>query len=287
MNANLASEVITRTSTGEAALFWVLAAVAVAGAIGVVAAPKAVHSAMFLAATMIALAVLYIAQGAVFLGVVQVVVYTGAVMMLFLFVLMVIGVDSAESLAETIRGHRIAAAVVGSGFGILLIVGIGGVTISPSADRPARSPATDNVTGLAVLIFNRYLWAFEITSALLITAAVGAMVFAHRQRSARRKTQRELAIERFRPGGHPTTLPNPGVFAHNNAVNVAALLPDGSPALRSVSAVLRPRTIRPTPNGTRSATRAHLQLVAPLPDSSPDWVDDWMSTPERGVRDES
>ena len=85
------------TSTTEAVLFWVLGTVAVLGAIGVVAAPKAVYSAMFLATTMIVLAIFYIAQGALFLGVVQVVVYTGAVMMLFLFVLMLIGVDSSDA----------------------------------------------------------------------------------------------------------------------------------------------------------------------------------------------
>ena len=118
------------TSTAEAVLFWVLGTVAVLGAIGVVAAPKAVYSAMFLATTMIVLAVFYIAQGALFLGVVQVVVYTGAVMMLFLFVLMLIGVDSSESLVETIRGQRIAAIVVGVGFGVLLIAGIGSVSVS-------------------------------------------------------------------------------------------------------------------------------------------------------------
>ena len=88
---------------------------------------------MFLAATMIALAMIYVAQDALFLGVVQVVVYTGAVMMLFLFVLMLIGVDSSESLVETIRGQRIAAVVAGLGFGVLLIAGIG--TLSARASR--------------------------------------------------------------------------------------------------------------------------------------------------------
>ncbi|MCH9733750.1 MAG: NADH-quinone oxidoreductase subunit J, partial [Actinomycetia bacterium] len=97
------------TSTSEAILFWILAVVSVVGAIGVVASPKAVYSAIALAGTMIALAVLYIVQDAPFLGVVQVVVYTGAVMMLFLFVLMLIGVDSSESLVETLRGQRVAA----------------------------------------------------------------------------------------------------------------------------------------------------------------------------------
>ena len=122
--------------TTEAVTFWVLAVVAVAGAIGVVAAPKAVYSAIFLATTMISLAVLYVAQDALFLGVVQVVVYTGAVMMLFLFVLMLIGVDSSESLVETIRGQRIAAAVAGVGFGILLIAGIGTLSTSAGIRRP-------------------------------------------------------------------------------------------------------------------------------------------------------
>ena len=111
--AAAAADAAGHTSTAEAVLFWVLGTVAVLGAIGVVAAPKAVYSAMFLATTMIVLAVFYIAQDALFLGVVQVVVYTGAVMMLFLFVLMLIGVDSSESLVETIRGQRVAAIVVG------------------------------------------------------------------------------------------------------------------------------------------------------------------------------
>ena len=96
-------------AAGESVLFWILATVAVAGALGVVAAPRAVYSALCLAATMVSLAVLYMAQGAVFLGVGQIVVYTGAVMMLFLFVVMLIGVESSDSLVERIRGHRVAA----------------------------------------------------------------------------------------------------------------------------------------------------------------------------------
>jgi NADH-quinone oxidoreductase subunit J len=243
--AALPAEGAGHTSTTEAVLFWVLGLIAVAAAIGVVAAPKAVYSAMFLATTMISLAVFYIAQGALFLGVVQVVVYTGAVMMLFLFVLMLIGVDSAESLVETIRGQRIAAIVVGIGFGVLLIAGIGSVSTGGFTGL-AQANDNGNVQGLATLIFTNYLWAFELTGALLITAALGAMVLAHRERFERRKTQRELAQERFRPGGHPTTLPNPGVYARNNAVDMAALLPDGSPAELSVSALLQKRTVGQT-----------------------------------------
>ena len=227
--------------TGEAVTFWVLGTVSVLGAIAMVAAPKAVYSAMFLASTMISLAVLYIAQDAVFLGVVQVVVYTGAVMMLFLFVLMLIGVDSADSLVETIRGQRIAAMVAGIGFGIAVIAGIG--SLGASFVGLEHANRAGNVQGLAALIFTRYLWAFETTSALLITAALGAMVLTHRERFERRKTQRELAIERFAGGGHPTPRPNPGVYARHNAVDIPAKLPDGSDADMSVSAILPRRSV--------------------------------------------
>jgi NADH-quinone oxidoreductase subunit J len=247
--AAIAADSAGHTTTAEAVLFWVLGTLAVIAAIGVVAAPKAVYSAMFLATTMIVLAVFYIAQDAEFLGVVQVVVYTGAVMMLFLFVLMLIGVDTSESLQETIRGQRIAAIVVGLGFGILLIAGIGNVSVTGFTGL-AQANAGGNVQGLAALIFTKYLWAFELTGALLITAALGAMVLAHRERFERRKTQRELAAERFRPGGHPTTLPNPGVYARHNAVDVPARLPDGRGSELSVSAILQQRTV-PTNGDSR------------------------------------
>ncbi|ABM12697.1 NADH-quinone oxidoreductase subunit J [Mycolicibacterium vanbaalenii] len=233
---------------GEAVLFWVFAVVSVTGALGVVAAPKAVYSAISLATTMIALAVLYIAQDAPFLGVVQIVVYTGAVMMLFLFVLMLIGVDSSESLVETLRGQRVAAIVVGLGFGVLLVAGVGNVSATGFVGLD-QANEDGNVEGLAALIFTKYLWAFELTGALLITAALGAMVLAHRERFERRKTQRELAAERFAPGGHPTTLPNPGVYARHNAVDVPARLPDGSGSELSVSAILQ---VRPVPSDSDS-----------------------------------
>ena len=222
----------------EAVAFWVLGAISLAGAIGVVIAPKAVYSALCLASTMIALAILYVAQEALFLGVVQIVVYTGAVMMLFLFVLMLIGVDSAQSLVETIRGQRVAGVLAGLGFGVLLIAGIGSAATQPFAGL-AQANANGNVQGLAELIFTRNLWAFELTSALLITAALGAMLLAHRERLERRLTQRELAVERFRGDFRATPMPNPGVFARQNAVDTPALLPDGSVADDSISSVLR------------------------------------------------
>jgi len=238
----------------EVIAFWALGAVAVAGAVGVVAAPKAVYSALCLAATMIALAILYVTQDALFLGVVQIVVYTGAVMMLFLFVLMLVGVDSSDSLVETLRGQRIASLAAGVGFGILLVAGIGTLSATGFTGL-AEANREGNVQGLAALIFTKYLWAFELTSALLITAALGAMVLTHRERFERRKTQRELAEERFRDigahGSYPTTLPSSGVYARHNAVDIPARLPDGSAAENSVSAILVPRSPSDGPGGAR------------------------------------
>jgi NADH-quinone oxidoreductase subunit J len=109
-----------------------------------------------------------------------------------------------------------------------------------------------NVAGLAQLLFTKYVFAFEVTSALLITAALGAMVLAHRERLVPKPSQAELARKRMQDyashGRHPGPMPNPGVFARHNAVDTPALLPDGSQAESSVSRVLSARGgVRPTP----------------------------------------
>ncbi|WP_371660388.1 NADH-quinone oxidoreductase subunit J [Streptomyces sp. NBC_00280] len=228
------------TSTGEAFQFWVLGTVAVAGALCTVFMRRAVHSALCLAGTMIILAVFYLANGAYFLGVVQIVVYTGAIMMLFLFVVMLVGVTAADSLTETIKGQRWLALLCGLGFGILLVAGVGNASLKEFAGL-GQANANGNVEGLAALIFTKYVFAFEITGALLITAAVGAMVLTHRERTERAKTQREMAEERVRDGKHLPPLPAPGVYARHNAVDVAGLLPDGTPAELSVMQTLRQR----------------------------------------------
>ncbi|MFC5799427.1 NADH-quinone oxidoreductase subunit J [Streptomyces formicae] len=229
-------------STGEAVQFWVLGTVAVLGALGTVLMKKAVHSALCLAGTMIVLAVFYLANGAYFLGVVQIVVYTGAIMMLFLFVVMLVGVTAADSLKETIKGQRWWAALCGLGFGILLIAGIGNASLGPgSFIGLGQANAGGNVEGLAALIFTKYVFAFEITGALLISAAVGAMVLTHRERTERASTQRELAEQRVREGKHLPPLPAPGVYARHNAVDIAGLLPDGTASQLSVSKTLRDR----------------------------------------------
>jgi NADH-quinone oxidoreductase subunit J len=228
------------TSTGEAFQFWILGTVAVLGALGTVFMKRAVHGALCLAGTMIILAVFYLANGAYFLGVVQIIVYTGAIMMLFLFVVMLVGVTAADSLKETIKGQRWLALLCGLGFGILLTAGIGNATLT-EFNGLAQANANGNVEGLAALIFTKYVFAFEITGALLITAAIGAMVLTHRERTERAKTQRELSEERVREGKHVPPLPAPGVYARHNAVDIAGLLPDGTPSDLTVSKTLRER----------------------------------------------
>lgn len=224
MTATLAAQ-----NTGEAAVFWICGALAVLGALGMLFSRKAVHSALFLAMTMINLAILYVSLSAPFLGMVQIIVYTGAIMMLFLFVLMVVGVDASDSLIETVKGQRAAAIVFGLGFGVLLVGMLGQAQMPEGSLDEANSVRGGNVEGLAELIFTQYVFAFEVTAALLITAALGALVLTHQEHHRPRPTQRDLSQARFR-GEDPSQLPPPGVYARHNAVDTPALLPDGSTA---------------------------------------------------------
>ena len=233
----------TPTNTGEAIVFWVCAVLSVLGAFGLITSRKAVHSALWMALTMISLAVLYISNAAPFLGMVQVIVYTGAVMMLFLFVIMVVGVDASDSLIETIKGQRWTAILLGLALILILVWGLGSSLAGiPAAGLEfANREDGGNVPGIAHLIFTDYLVVFEVTSALLITAALGAMVLAHREHWKPKPTQEELSKARFLGTEHPGNRPNPGIYARHNAVDTPALLPDGSPTELSIPGPLRAR----------------------------------------------
>jgi len=225
--------------------FWVLAPIMVAAALGILFSRKAVHAALLLAVVMISLAILYAVQDAPFLFVVQIIVYTGAILMLFLFVLMLVGVDAADSVVETIPGQRVTAVLLGLGFGTILTLGIAQVTFRVAG--LAEANADGNVEGLAGLLFSSYVLAFQVTAALLITAALGAMVLAHRERLTPKLSQADLARQRMRDyaetGKHLGPLPAPGVFARHNSVDTPALLPDGSVAEASISRVLAARGV--------------------------------------------
>jgi len=220
-------------------VFWILAVLSVGAALAMILVRRAVHCAIMLAVVMLCLATMYAMLGAPFLAFVQIIVYTGAVLMLFLFVIMLIGISSADSIVETIKGQRMAAGLAAIGLFVVLILTIGHAAIGPAAKTTAANGA-DNLTGLARLIFTTYVFPFEVTGALLITAAVGAMVLAHRERTTPKPTQRDLAAKRL-ASGHLAPDPAPGVYALHDAADRPALLPDGSTSELSVSRTLAPR----------------------------------------------
>jgi NADH-quinone oxidoreductase subunit J len=251
-----AAEAAAQVSTAEAVGFWILGSLAVIGGLGMVIARNAVHSALWLVVTMLCLGFLYVINQAPFLGAVQIIVYTGAIMMLFLFVLMLVGRDASDSLIETLRGQRVAAILLGVAFGVLVAVGLarslGGTAVVGLAEANAASGG--NVQGIARLLLTKYVFAFEITSALLITAAVGAMLLAHVERAKEDIADQVTRMKaRFRPGSYPGPKAGPGVYANTMSVAVAGRLPDGSDSERTLSPILPVRELterEAAPKGT-------------------------------------
>jgi NADH-quinone oxidoreductase subunit J len=245
---------MSNVSTAEAVGFWILASISVLGALGMVLARNAVHSALWLVVTMLCLGFMYVVNAAPFLGAVQIIVYTGAIMMLFLFVLMLVGRDASDSLIETLRGQRVAAIILGVGFAGLVGTGLSQALSDTATVGLAGANANGNVEGLAALLFTKYVFAFEVTSALLITAAVGAMVLAHVERDqADIADQVTRMTQRFRPGNYPGPKPGPGVYANTMSVAVPGKLPDGNGAERSISPILPVRELSASeaaPKGT-------------------------------------
>lgn len=224
-------------SGGEALLFWVLGPAAVLGALGLLFAPKAVHAAMSMALVMVSLGVFYIAQSAEFVGVIQIFVYSGAVMMLFLFVVMLVGVDSADSLVETLPGQRLGAYLFGLIFLGVIIASLSRVDF-PETIGLAAVQEEGSVTALAREIFSTQVFGFETLGALLVIAVMGAMVLAHHERLTPPISQRARSESTIRSGQWLSGKPNPGVYARHNAADTPALLPDGTPFEESVPRVL-------------------------------------------------
>jgi NADH-quinone oxidoreductase subunit J len=232
------------TNTDEVAretIYWILTFASIGAAVAMILVRRAVHSAIMLAVVMLCLATFYAMEGAPFLAFVQIIVYTGAVLMLFLFVLMLIGISSEDSITETIKGQRFWTAIAAIGFFVILILGVGHAALGP-ATPPNVASGNNNLTGLATLIFTSYVFPFEATGALLITAALGAMVLAHRERLTPKPTQRDLAARRL-ASGQLAPDPSPGVYALHDAADRPALLPDGSTSDASVSTALSQRAV--------------------------------------------
>lgn len=236
-------------SLGEAITFWVLAPISLAAALGMVLVRNAVHSALLLVSTMFCMAVLYLVQQAPFLGFVQIIVYTGAVMMLFLFVLMLVGRDSSDSVIEVLRGQRLVALLLGLGLAVLLVAGVSRslVAVEPVGLAAGGLGSGGNVAGLGQLIFTDYIFAFELTAALLMTAALGGFVLSAAQASGHAKRGQRATVEARLRGEHDriSPLPGPGVYATSNSIAVPALLPDGSIAPESISAIIESTPVPP------------------------------------------
>jgi NADH-quinone oxidoreductase subunit J len=177
----------------ELLVFAIAAAIILCGAVGVIVSSNPVHSALCLVATLFGVAVLFVGQDAHFLAAVQVIVYAGAIVVLFLFVIMLLGVDRSEDLeTEPLGGQRPMAAAAGAG---LLGLGLAALIIThrdfddvalgtKSVVGQLSGPGSDNVRKLGVALFTDYLFAFEITSVLLVIAVVAAVVLARRAATA-------------------------------------------------------------------------------------------------------
>lgn len=254
-------------STGEMILFGCVAVFMVACALGVLFFRKAAYAALSMVGVMLGLAVLYLTHGAAFLGTVQIVVYTGAIMMLFLFVIMMIGLGASDEYHLQGRGTILAAVMAGIGL-IVLALGIFGHTNMGTELAPSRvDPRSDApIENLATVLFTEHWFSMELAGALLITAAIGAMFLTHSDNLGVRTGQRGTAEAKMRAfkerGRHMGQLPAPGVYSHSNAVDVPALSGETlGPVTESVPRVVRVRGLERTLSQVDEDVAASLALV--------------------------
>jgi len=181
----------------EWAVFVIFTVAALAGAAGVVMARKPVHAALSLVLTLFSVAVFFVMQGAHFLAAVQVIVYAGAIVVLFLFVIMLLGIDKADVLDEPLPAQRPLAIAVGVALfaGVLLFAQITEPTGAPQGRGSAAEGDIANVERVATSLFTNFLWPFEITSALLVIAVVGAVVLARRGSAQPEEAQEHIGAD--------------------------------------------------------------------------------------------
>jgi NADH-quinone oxidoreductase subunit J len=187
--------------TLEAIIFFVAAALALGGAVGVVLGRNPVHCALLLVVTLVAVAIFFLLQEAQLVAAVQIIVYAGAIVVLFLFVIMLLGVDKTESLHDPIPYQRPAALTLGALLlaEIFLLAGRDWVTgarsVRGSATKPVDGVNIGNVERVARTLFTDFLWPFELTAALLVIAVVGSVVLARRSGQRAQLDEHERAIE--------------------------------------------------------------------------------------------
>ena len=177
-------------------VFWVFAPISVGSAIAMLFQRNAVHAALFLIVNFFTIAVFFLVLDAPFLFAVQIIVYAGAIMVLFLFVIMLLGVDRHESLVERIRGQRVGAIVLGLGVLAELVVAVhAGIGFSARASAAFDETVNrgGNTLALSRVLFRRYVFPFEATSVLLLVAAIAVMALASRRRRAITRAEQEAA----------------------------------------------------------------------------------------------
>ncbi|WP_244963284.1 NADH-quinone oxidoreductase subunit J [Actinomyces trachealis] len=244
MNAQLASALLPAAvsptgalSTGETLLFGATALVIVVCGVGVLTARRAVHAAINMIAIMICLAILYLANEAPFMGVTQVVVYTGAVMTLVMFVIMLVGVGGDEPTAGTSSPLQTPLAVLG-GLGLAACIGAAVLATDLRDVRGLQRGELATPQSLGLALFGEHVVIMEVTGLLLVVAALGALTLTHRDRIRPKTTQRELMEERMRAyakdGTHPGQKPVPGVYASTNTAAAPALAASGQVLTDSV-----------------------------------------------------
>lgn len=231
--------------SGEVILFALLTVVMLAAAIyGLLITRRAVHSAASMIIVMVGLAFMYTMLEAPFMGVVQVAVYTGAILMMFLFVLMMIGVDSAESAKDILPGQRILAGIAAAGTLVVLAV-IVLTNKYPEAVGLKEANGDSNPSAVAKGIFGSHLITMELAGALLVVAALGAMVLTHRESLRPAVTQEEIVEGKMRAyaesGRHPGQKPTTGVYAESNSAANPALSAEGKFLDEAVPRMLRAR----------------------------------------------
>ncbi|MDU0348575.1 NADH-quinone oxidoreductase subunit J [Actinomyces sp. MRS3W] len=230
-------------STGETILFAVVAVVMVICGIGLLTAKRAVVAAVNMIVIMIALAVAYIANEAPFLGITQIVVYTGAIMTLTLFVIMMVGVGGDEA----VTAHSAAAKWLVGLCGVALVAVFAVVMWRTDFPTAVGLAGGDDATpqSLAAVLFGDHVVTMELTAILLIVAAVGALTLTHRQRVRPRLSQRDRVDAKMQAyadsGAHPGQKPMPGVYAATNTAAAPALAASGEALEESVPRVLRVR----------------------------------------------
>jgi NADH-quinone oxidoreductase subunit J len=187
--------------TVEAAIFFIAAALALGGALGVVLARNPVHAALLLVVTLVAVAIFFLIQEAQLVAAVQVIVYAGAIVVLFLFVIMLLGVDREESLRDPIPYQRPAAVALGAILlaEIFVLAGrtwaTGATSARGSVRRQVDGQDLGNIQRVARTMFTDFLWAFELTAVLLVIAVVGAVVLARHSGQRAQLDEHEHAIE--------------------------------------------------------------------------------------------